>query len=451
MSAQNLKAGLLPRHIQMMAIGGMIGTGIFKGSSNTISIAGPGVAIAYLIGGALLFFVMSALAEMACAYPTLDIRKLIQKAFGSRASFVIGWLYWIQWVLVMAVEIVAAGAFLQYWFPAVPLWVLSFIVGVCLILLNILNVKNYGELEFWLAGIKVVTLTLFIVLGGALLFGLTSGTPADFANYTQHGGFFPFGWTGVFSSLLVVLFSYGGAEMIGVTIAETKNAERVLPKVIKGVIWRVILFYVCPLLIICGLMPWNEIANQSSPFVQVLSAFGLGQAAHVMNFVMLTAVISAANSGMYVTTRMLYSLATDGQAPAAFTRLSKHGVPIVGLVVSAVCLFLGALVAYLTPSNVFSYLMGIPGFVTIVMWMSICLAQLKLRRSYTALPHYYVRLFPYTTVLTVLALFVILIMIMSDEANLISSIVCLSVLLVLTILGYARNRKKASSEKALTN
>lgn len=438
MSTQQLKTGLLPRHIQMMAIGGMIGTGIFKGSSETISLAGPGVVIAYALGGILLFVVMSALAEMASANPSLDIRKLIQKAFGPKVSFIMGWMYWINWVLVMAVEIVAAGAFLQFWFSQAPLWILSLLVGTGLVLLNVTNVKNYGELEYWLAGIKVLCLVVFIILGGYLLFGSSTGTTSSFANYTAHGGFLPNGWSGVLTSLLIVLFSYGGAELIGVTIAETKDAQRVLPKVVKSVVFRVVLFYVLPLLIICGLVPWDELGQANSPFVQVLTAFGLNNAAHVMNFIMLTAVVSAANSGMYVTTRLLYSLATDGQAHQAFTRLTKQGVPIISLAISSICLFIGALVAYLTPSNVFSYLMGIPGFVTILLWITICLAQLRMRQSYSQLPGFHVRLFPYSIYVTVAVLFIILVMIVTNPDNLISSIVCFGVLFLLIILSMTR-------------
>ncbi|MGD8189390.1 amino acid permease [Brevibacillus ginsengisoli] len=439
MSKQQLKTGLLPRHIQMMAIGGMIGTGIFKGSSETISLAGPGVVFAYLLGGLLLFMVMNALAEMASVYPSLDIRKLIQKAFGPKVSFILGWMYWVNWVLVMAVEIVAAGAFLQFWFSSTPLWILSLLVGIGLILINVTNVKNYGEMEFWLAGIKVLSLIVFILLGGYLLFEPSSGTASSFVNFTAHGGFLPHGWGGVFTSLLVVLFSYGGAEMIGITIAETKDATRVLPKVIRSVIWRVALFYILPILIICGLVPWDELGHTNSPFIQVLTSFGLANAAHVMNFIMLTAVVSAANSGMYVTTRLLYSLGTDGQAPKAFTRLTNQGVPIFGLFISCICLFIGALAAYLTPANVFQYLMGIPGFVSLLLWITICLAQLKFRKTHNQLPPFQVRLYPYSIYVTLAILFTILVIILTDPNNMMSSVVCLGVLAILVLL--ARSRK----------
>lgn len=442
MQQDTLQKGLLPRHVRMMAIGGMIGAGMFKGSADTVALAGPGVVFAYLFGGAIMLIVMAALAEMAGVFPKSDIRDFISRAFGTKAAFVVGWLYWVNWVLVMAVEIVAAGAFLQFWFTTVPLWVLSMLVALAIIFLNLLNVKYYGEMEFWLAGMKVVTLLVFIALGGAMLFGAFSNEPAPyFTNYTAHGGFLPQGWGGVFASLLVVMFSYGGAELIGLTIAETKDADKVLPKVIKGVIGRVVIFYTLPLLVICGLMPWNVIAQNGSPFVQVLSSTGLAGAAHIMNFIMLTAVFSAANSGMYATSRMLYSLAKGGEAPKAFLRISRNGVPIFGLIVSACSLFIGAIVAYVVPEDVFTYLMGIPGFTVMLVWISICLAQLKLRRTYPARPRFTVVWFPYTTLFAVLVLAGIFVSVMFDPKNLISSLICVGVVLFLVICAQLRLKK----------
>ncbi|WCN39491.1 amino acid permease [Aneurinibacillus uraniidurans] len=434
MQQDSLQKGLLPRHLRMMAIGGMIGAGMFKGSAETVALAGPGVVLAYLFGGALMLIVMAALAEMAGVFPKSDIRDLIARAFGTRAAFIAGWLYWINWVLVMAVEIVAAGAFLQFWFTSTPLWVLSLLVALVIIFINLLHVKYYGEMEFWLASMKVATLLVFIALGGAMMFGAFSAEPAPyFTHYTAHGGFFPRGISGVFASLLVVIFSYGGAELLGLTIAETKDADKVLPRVIKGIVGRVVVFYTLPLLVICGLMPWNEIAQKGSPFVQVLSSVGLSSAAHIMNFIMLTAVFSAANSGMYATSRMLYSLAKGKVAPQAFLTLSKNGVPILGLIVSACSLFIGVFVAYAAPENVFNYLMGIPGFTVMLIWISICVAQLKLRPLYPTQPSFKVALFPYTTWFAVLTLGSIFISIVCNPDNFISTLICISIVVILFI------------------
>lgn len=442
MEKQNLQRGLQPRHVQLIAMGGMIGTGIFKGSSDTISAAGPSIIVSYLFTGFLLLIVMTALAEMAIAYPGLNIQGMIQKAFGSRFSFVVGWLYWVNWILVIIVEVLAAASFLQYWLPAAPLWLLSLICTILILSVNLISVKMYGEIEFWLAGIKIITLILFIVIGSALLFGLFPNQEAVyFENYTSHGGFLPKGWEGVFASLLIVVFSFGGSELIGLTVTEMKHMEQALPKVIKGTMFRVILFYTLPILVICGLIPWDEVGAQDSPFVQVFSVTGLQGVAHIMNFVLLTALLSAANSGMYATSRVLYSLAQNQEAPALFSVVTKRGVPIWGIIVSGIALFIGSLIAFLTPEHVFSYLMSIPGFTILFIWTSICLAQLKLRKQYPSMPYFRLWLFPYSTLFAAIALATIFFFFLFN-GNMINSIICISILVLLSLLSVLVGRKK---------
>ncbi|PEC47242.1 GABA permease (4-amino butyrate transport carrier) [Bacillus sp. AFS077874] len=440
-----LQKNLLPRHIRFMALGGAIGTGIFKGTSETVSIAGPAVIFSYLFAGLLLLVVMSAIAEMAIAFPGLNMKGFIRKAFGTRVSFVIGWLYCFMWLVVCVIEVIAAGSFLQYWFPSMSLWSLSFISAIFIVAVNFMNVKRYGEIEFWFAGIKITMIVLFIALGAGILFGIIPSDHSGYVqNYVGHKGFFPHGWSGVFSALLIVIFSYGGSELIGLTLTETKDAEKVIPKVIKGVIWRIVLFYTLPILIICGLIPWNEIGNQESPFVQVLSTVGFQGSAHIMNFVLITAVLSAANSGIYGCTRMMYSLATEGEAPKVFAKISKNGVPVYTVIVSAIILIGGTFVAYFSPDRVFGYLMAIPGFTVSLVWFSICLAQLKLRKTYTKLPHYKVWGFPYVTSFTVIALGVSCIAFAFSEQNRLSIFVCLGMLVVLILCSFI-NRKKTES------
>ncbi|WP_088013517.1 amino acid permease [Gottfriedia acidiceleris] len=438
-----LQKNLLPRHIRFMALGGAIGTGIFKGTSETVSIAGPAVIFSYLFAGLLLLVVMSAIAEMAIAFPGLNMKGFIRKAFGTRVSFVIGWLYCFMWLVVCVIEVIAAGSFLQYWFPSMSLWSLSFISAIFIVIVNFMNVKRYGEIEFWFAGIKITMIVLFIALGAGILFGIIPSDHSGYVqNYVQHKGFFPHGWSGVFSALLIVIFSYGGSELIGLTLTETKDAEKVIPKVIKGVIWRIVLFYTLPILIICGLIPWNEIGNQESPFVQVLSTVGFQGSAHIMNFVLITAVLSAANSGIYGCTRMMYSLATEGEAPKVFAKISKNGVPIYTVIVSAIILIAGTFVAYFSPDRVFGYLMAIPGFTVSLVWISICLAQLKLRKTYTQLPHYKVWGFPYITSFTAIALGVSCIAFAFSEENRLSIFVCLGMLIVLIICSLFNGKKQ---------
>jgi amino acid transporter, AAT family len=432
---QNLKKGLLPRHVQFIALAGMIGTGIFKGSSDTLNIAGPSVVFTYLVGGLLLFIVMAALGEMALAFPNLNVQHLVNKAFGFRVSFIVGWLYWINWILVTVVELLAAGSFLQFWLPDTPLWLLSLICASVIIGINLFQVKYYGEMEFWFAGIKILALVAFIVLGFLLLLGfIPSEVENPISNYTGHGGFFPHGISGMISAFLVVMFSYGGAELIGVAVTETKDADKVLPKIIKGAVWRVIIFYVLPILIICGIMPWNKVSGVDSPFVQVFSTTGLPGAAHIMNFVLMTAVLSAANSGIYATSRTLFSMAQSGVAPKGLAKTSKKGIPLVGILITTVCILAGVYLAYITPGKIINYLMTIPGFTIMLIWICICAAQLKLRPTYKERPHFLVKGFPYTTIFAIISLSVIFIGFLTSPSNLIGSSVALATVGVLVIL-----------------
>lgn len=430
----HLQKGLSPRHVQFIALAGMIGTGIFKGSSDTVSLAGPSVAVSYLIGGALLFIVMSALGEMALVHPGLNVQNLIHKAFGSRVSFIIGWLYWINWVIVTVVELLAAGSFLQFWVPHAPLWLLSLLCAAFIVGINLTEVKYYGEFEFWIAGIKIITLIVFILLGALILFGLFPGTSSTLSNYTAHGGFFPNGLHGTFSAFLIVMFSYGGAELIGVTVSETKDSEKVLPRVIKQTVVRVMLFYILPILIICGIVPWNQVSSVESPFVQVFSRTGIPAAAHVMNFVLLTAVLSAANSGIYATSRTLFNMAQSGEAPRAFLKISRKGVPLTSILLTSLFILAGVILAYLTPDEVISYLMTIPGFTVVLVWIAICAAELRLRKSYKKLPSFRVKGYPFMVWIALLALAGIFLSFLLGGGNPIGTSVCLAILIVLVVL-----------------
>lgn len=434
-----LKKGLLPRHVQFIALAGMIGTGIFKGSSDTLNLAGPSVVLAYLAGGLLLFIVMAALGEMAIVYPNLNVQNLVHKAFGFRISFIVGWLYWINWILVTIVELLAAGSFLQYWLPSTPLWILSFICAAIIIGINLFQVKNYGEMEFWFAGIKILALIAFIVLGALILFGvLPSHVHDPLSNYTVHGGFFPHGISGTLSALLVVMFSYGGAELIGVTVTEVKNSEKVLPGIIKGAVWRVIIFYILPILIICGMIPWNKVSSADSPFVQVFSITGLPGAASIMNFVLLTAVLSAANSGIYATSRTLFSMAQSGEAPKSLLKTTRKGIPLNGIMITSVFILGGVTLAYLIPDRIIGYMMSIPGFSIILIWIAIVAAQFKLRNGYKIKPGFQLRWFPVSNIIAIASLLFIFISFLFNKDNIIGSTVCVATVLLLILISFFR-------------
>jgi AAT family amino acid transporter len=440
---QSLKRQLLPRHVQFIALAGMIGTGIFKGSSDTLKMSGPSVTVAYLIGGLLLFIVIAALGEMAIVYPNSNVQHLVYKAFGFRVSFIVGWLYWINYIIVTVVELLAAGSFLQFWYPQVPLWLLSFLCAAVIVGINLFEVKYYGEVEFWFAGIKIVALIAFILLGFLIVLGIVpSHIQNPSQNFIGHGGFFPHGIKGTLNAFLVVMFSYGGAELIGVAVTETKDAERVLPSIVKGTIWRVIIFYIFPILIICGIIPWNQVTEKDSPFVQVFNLSGLPAAADIMNFVLLTAVLSAANSGIYATSRTLFSMAQSGEAPKALLKTNKKGTPLRGILITSFCILIGVFLAYLTPNQVINYLMSIPGFTIMLIWIFICWAHIKLRGRYKQTPAFYLRFYPYTNILAIVSLLIIVVSFMFNPNNLIGTIVCLVTLGMLTILSFIVKIKK---------
>lgn len=442
-----LQKKLKPRHISFMAMGGVIGTGIFKGSAETIGLAGPGVILTYIFAGLLLLVVMAAMAEMATVYKNKNMKDFVQEAFGSRVSFVMGWMYCFLWLSVCVIEVIAAGSFLQYWFTEVPLWMLSLACAAFIILVNLLSVGVFGEFEFWLAGIKIAMIIVFIILGAALIFGIIPSDNTPYLqNYSQAGGFLPNGWSSIFSALLVVMFSYGGSELIGLTLTETENADKVMPKIVGNFMLRIILFFTLPILIICGLIPWNELGPDSSPFVQVLASTGLPGAAHIMNFILVTAVLSAANSGIYGASRMLHSMAVGGEAPKALSKTNRSGSPVNTLLVCSVILLGGSMLGLFAQDQLFRVLLAVPGFVVMLVWICIATSQLKLRKRYPVTPTFKVWGFPYVTGLVVLALSVIAVMFIFDEGNRFSISICLGVLAVLIIWSLIRFRKSSGQE-----
>ncbi|MGZ4031057.1 MAG: amino acid permease, partial [Tumebacillaceae bacterium] len=408
---QELARSLKARHIMMIALGGAIGAGMFKGSSSAISAAGPGVVFAYLIGGIILLFVMQGLAEMAVNNPkAATFRELLEPILGRFAGYFSGWMYWLDWVLVMAAETAAAAVFLQYWFPNVSLWLLSLIVSVAITLLNLMQVNVFGETEFWLAGVKIAVLVLFILFGGTLLFtGLSGHAATGFHHMTAHGGFFPHGLSGLASAMLVVMFSFGGTEMIGMTLGETENPEKVVPRAAKSVILRILVFYVLPILVIVSLVPWDQLDKASSPFVTVFQTVGIPYVGDIMNFVMLTAVLSAANTGMYAASRMLYTQAQDGEAPRVFAKLSANKVPVRALLASTSFLYVGVIIAFFAQGHTFDYLMVIPGYSVMIVWILLLIAHLRSRKGGIKPSGYHVKAYPLTTWVALIALLVILV------------------------------------------
>ncbi len=365
-----MKRGLKNRHLQMIALGGAIGTGLFYGSASTIALAGPAVILSYLLGGIVIFFIMRMLGEMAVDEPVSgSFSHYATKYWGRFAGFVSGWNYWFNYVLVSMAELTAVGIYVHYWLPDVPQW-LS------------INVSAYGEFEFWMALIKITAIVLMIVLGLYLLGIAPQPFPENFSNLWANGGFLPNGWWGMGLATAVVMFSFGGIELIGITAGEAENPDRTIPRAINQVIWRILIFYVGTMIVLMALWPWNKVGMEASPFVQIFENVGIPAAAHILNFVVLTAAISVYNSAIYSNSRMLYGLAKKGEAPQIFTRLSARGVPVIGILVSSGCTLVVVALNYFLEGHVFMYLMTIATCAAVISWISwvvICITHLKFR------------------------------------------------------------------------
>ena len=389
--AQGLKRGLTARHIRFMALGSAIGTGLFYGSAAAIQMAGPAVLLAYLIGGAAVFMVMRALGEMA-------VRDPVSGSFGHYAStylgpmsgFILGWTYAFEMIIVCLADITAFGIYMGFWFPDVARWI--WVLGIVLLIggLNLCSVKVFGEMEFWLSLLKVAAIVAMILAGfGIMLFGIGSAGSADAAatgisNLWSFGGFMPNGVGGLIASFAVVMFAFGGIEIIGITAGEAKDPQRVIPKAINAVPLRILLFYVLTLFVLMAIYPWTQIGRQGSPFVQIFDSLGISSAATLLNIVVITAAVSAINSDIFGAGRMMYGLAQQGHAPKGFAQISRHGVPWMTVLVMGVTLLAGVVLNYLIPEDIFLIIASIATFATVWVWLMILVTQIAMRRSMTA-------------------------------------------------------------------
>ncbi|MGK5728053.1 amino acid permease [Streptomyces sp. URMC 124] len=379
-----LKAGLKNRHLSMIAIGGVIGAGLFVGSASGIAAAGPGILISYALVGALVVFVMRMLGEMAAANPTSgSFSAYADRALGRWAGFSIGWLYWFFWVVVLAVEATAGAAILNGWIPAVPQWAWALIVMIVLTATNLASVSSYGEFEFWFAGIKVVAIAAFVIIGGLAVFGVLPGSDnpgAGLDNLTAHGGFLPNGAGAILTGVLMVVFSFMGSEIVTLAAGESEDPQRAVRQATNSVIWRIAVFYLGSIFVVVSLLPWDskEIAEKGS-YVAALDSIGIPHAGQIMNVIVLTAVLSCLNSGLYTASRMAFSLGQRGDAPKSFATVNKRGVPQVAILSSVVFGFVSVIFNYVWPDTVFKFLLNASGAVALFVWLVICFTQLKMR------------------------------------------------------------------------
>ena len=383
----DLSRSLRNRHIQLIAIGGTIGVGLFLGSAKAIHGAGPGLLLAYALGGVAIFFIMRALGELLTYRPVAgSFASYAEEFCGPFAGFVTGWSYWFMWVVMAMAELTAIGIYVRYWFPQVPQWLPALIALVILYGSNLLAVRVFGELEFWFALIKVATIVALILAGLAVVLFHAGklGPAAGFANLWTHGGFLPFGISGVLLTLQIVMFAYSGVELIGVTAGEARDPDQALPKATNGIIARILIFYLGALLVIMAVVPWNELSPSVSPFVFVFEKLGVPAAASIITVVVITAAASSCNSGLFSTGRMLWSLAQRGQAPRRFSVLNSQHVPAAGIHVSAAFMLLTVALNYLVPKEVFTWVTSITLIGTLWTWAIILVSHRNYRRAVQA-------------------------------------------------------------------
>lgn len=367
----------------MIAIGGAIGAGLFLGSGHAVVKAGPALLLAYALAGLFVFLVARSLGELLLSNSEYrSFSEFADEILGPWAGYVTGWSYWMNWILVGIAELTAIGLLAQHFFPGLPQWIPALIALIFLSAFNYLSVKNFGEVEFYMAIIKVITIVLLILVGLYLIVSnVGSPTGPSVSNLWAHGGFFAAGWQSFIWALPIAAFSFGGMEIVGLLAAETKNPEKAIPKAINGILLRIAIFYLGALAIVMCLFPWNQINGNQSPFVLAFQEVGLSDAANIITIVVITSIASSCNSGLYATSRSLYSLAWKGHAPKTMLTLSNQSVPTMALTVSILCMLVGVVLNVFFPNELFGYLMAGVLLLLLWIWAVIIFCHLKYRRS----------------------------------------------------------------------
>ncbi len=411
--SQELRRRLSQRQLTMLAIGGAIGVGLFLGSGVTIRLAGPGVIVSYLLGAVIAMIVAYSLAEMAVVHPDAGSFGVYAETYLSRwAGFAVRTTYGLVQMIAIGAEVTAVAIYFSFWFPNVPQWIWVVSVSAGLVGLNTMHVGRFGEIEYWFALIKVVAILVFIAVGAALICGIGTRHPIGLTNLTANGGFLPHGWLGVWLALTLVVTSYMGVEVIAVTAGEAENPEKSIPKAMRTIVFRLIFFYVLAITVMLAMTPWNQTGAgtglTASPFVRAFSSVGVPFAATIMNIVVITAALSSCNTDLYLTTRMLFSLARGKYVPASLSKLAKNGVPRRALAVSSAGMVAAILLAIYAPGKAFLALYGVAVAGMFFVWIVVLLTHIAFRRALgreriAKLPmriHFY----PYSTILGIAAL-----------------------------------------------
>ncbi|WP_392566520.1 D-serine/D-alanine/glycine transporter [Utexia brackfieldae] len=461
-SAENkkLKRNLSSRHIQLIAISGAIGTGLFMGSGKTISLAGPSIIFVYMIIGFMLFFVMRAMGEILLS--NLNYKSFSDFAadlLGPWAGFFTGWTYWFCWVITGIADVIAIAGYTEYWFPEIKAlslqWLPMLLCIFTLVALNLLTVKMFGETEFWFSMIKIVAILALIATGIVMLLihfkSPVSGTVASITNIWEYGGMFPKGLIGFFAGFQIAIFAFVGIELVGTTAAETKDPEKNLPRAINSIPVRIIFFYVFALITIMSVTPWKDIIPEKSPFVELFALAGLPAAASIINFVVLTSATSSANSGIYSTSRMLFGLAKESDAPRLFSKLSKRAVPANGLIFSCLCLLSGVILIYCIPNvmTAFTIVTTISAILFMFVWSIILLSYLAYRKKRAHLHAQSSFKMPGGRIMcwVCLGFFAAVIVLLTFETDTLHALIATPVWFIILGLGYLIRRQKQKCAK----
>ncbi len=452
---QQLSKSLKPRHLSMIAIAGVIGAGLFVGSGAAIQQAGPGILVAYLAAGLVVILVMRMLGEMAAANPeTGSFSTYADKALGRWAGFSIGWLYAWFWIIVLGIEATAGAAIMHRWVPGVDQWIWALVLMVLLTLTNLGSVKSYGEFEFWFASIKVAAIVIFLLAGIAAILGLMPGVSAPgVANLLDQGGFMPNGPGAVLAGILVVVFSFFGAEIATIAAGESENPVDAVKKAVKSTVWRILIFYIGSIAIVVTLLPWNDASVAKSPYVAVIELYGIPGAGTIMDIVVLTSVLSCLNSGLYTASRMLFSLSQRGDAPKSWMKISRRGVPAAAVLASTVVGFVTVGLNYIAPDTVFLFLVNTSGAIALFVWLVIATSQLILRKRMGAAAKdldLKMWLFPYLTWIAIGAIVALIIGMVIIESTRESLFLSLALAAVVVAIGVFRYRKRGATPAEVT-
>ncbi|MFD1392153.1 amino acid permease [Lacticaseibacillus jixianensis] len=435
--ARNLSA----RHIQLLAIGGTIGTGLFLGAGQSIHVAGPALIFAYLLAGVMCFFLLRALGELLLADDgDRSFLDLIRHHLGPRAAFVTGWTYWFCWVAIAMAQVTAIGVYIRFWWPSLPQWLPALVALVLLLAVNLTSVASFGELEFWFSMIKVVAIAALIVIGAGMIFGhsATSAGAASLANLTAHGGLLPKGWWGFMLAFQMVAFSFTSIEQVGLTAAEAHDPQRTLPRVLNSLPVMVIALYVGALVVLMSIFPWNKVSASGSPFVQVFASLNIPGAASIVNFVVLTAAASACMACIYSAGRLLFELSLQQPRLAKLAKLSRRQVPVRGLTLSSIVIAVAIALNVVLPASVFTLVSSVATVCFLFVWTMIIVAHLRYKRRHPAPGLFAAPLFPLGDwyVLAFLA-FVFVVMFFSRDTAIATS----AALLLLAALTIAARRQ----------